>query len=141
MGLHLITRLYHVPVFCSQEDDDDGAAFSDEAQRDEDFGDDDDQFGFRSWTPFPAPVSTLTTSYIHNKNILIYAHCMCATGILKLSSQNSDVSSCKVNNWLWSVVRDPWPRWPAVSIVHLHGSKAFFFLAQTEPFTEELRNH
>ena len=43
VGLHLTTRLYRVPVFCSQEDDDG------------DFGG-----GFMDWSPPHSPVSTLT---------------------------------------------------------------------------------
>ena len=55
VGLHLITGLY--PVFCSQEDDNDGAVFSSDDADDDDDGDD-NQFGLGSWTPSPGPVST-----------------------------------------------------------------------------------
>ena len=41
VGLHLITRLYHVPVFCSQEDDNGG----DDDDWGGDGGDDDDWGG------------------------------------------------------------------------------------------------
>ena len=41
VGLHLITRLYRVPVFCSQDDGDYGG-------------------GFNDWSPSPSPVSTIT---------------------------------------------------------------------------------
>ena len=67
VGLHLITRLYHIPVFCSQDDDDEGARFSGE--------DDDDDFGgggggFGDWSPPRSPVSTLT----HYIQSLVNAH-------------------------------------------------------------------
>ena len=78
--LHLITRLYHVPVFCSQDDgSDDGAKFSSENNNDDDFGggDDDDDFGgggggFGDWSPSRSPVSTLT----HYIQSLVNAHCI-----------------------------------------------------------------
>ena len=64
VGLHLITRLYHVPVFCSQEDDNGG----DDDDWGGDGGDDDDWRGsgggFGDWSP-RSSVSTLT-HYIHN---------------------------------------------------------------------------
>ena len=71
VGLHLITRLYHVPVFCSQDDDNDGGDDDDYGGGGGDFGggDDDDDFGgggggFGDWSP-RSQVSTLT-HYIHN---------------------------------------------------------------------------